>query len=92
VRLEASGRPAQIQELNDESRGGRRYLSNGFSRQLLTDFPLSTAGARCRRCTLVVRIAASLKASTPLSETHSGTRDGLGVAGLGGSQLRRGLG
>ena len=48
--------------------GGLRYLSNGFSRQLLTDFPLSTAGSRCCRCTLVVRIVASLKASTPLSE------------------------
>ena len=75
--------------------GGRRYRSNGFSRQLLTDFPLSTAGSRCCRCcrcTLVVRIVASLKASTPVSETHSGTRDGLSVAGLGGSQPRRGLG
>jgi hypothetical protein len=25
--------------------GGRRYRSNGFSRQLLTDFPLSTTGS-----------------------------------------------
>jgi hypothetical protein len=82
----------KFRELNEELRGGRRYLSNGFGRQLLTDFPLSTAGSRCCRCTLVVRIAASLKASTPLSETHSGTRDGLSVAGLGGSQPRRGLG
>ena len=82
MRLEASWR-----RLNS----GRRYLSNGFGRPLLTDFPLSTAGSRCCRCIVVGRIVGALKASTPLSETHSGTRDGLSVAGPGGSQLRRDL-